>query len=86
MRGYIMTDETMVLTPYRTASGIEIGKHYRPPKNRDYHLDMIDIYDQDMIQMAYITDGSEFKLEKLVLIGCVVFAFLLVSIFMLLGS
>jgi len=79
-----MTNETMAPTPYRTASGIEIGKYYQPPKNRDYHLDMIDIYDQDMIQMAYITDGSEFKLEKLTLIGAFasVIFFILMVIFL----
>ena len=79
-----MTNETMAPTPYRTASGIEIGKHYRPPKNRDYHLDMIDIYDQDMIQMAYITDGSHFRVEKLALIGAFasVIFFILMVIFL----
>ena len=81
-----MTNETMTPTPYRTPSGIEIGKYYQPPKNRDYHLDMIDIYDQDMIQMAYITNGDEFRLEKLVLIGCVFFVILFVSIILILGS
>jgi len=79
-----MTNETMAPTPYRTASGIEIGKYYQPPKNRDYHLDMIDIYDQDMIQMAYITDGSHFKMEKLALIGSfiAVIFFILIVIFL----
>jgi len=81
-----MTNETMNPTPYRTASGIEIGKHYRPPKNRDYHLDMIDIYDQDMIQMAYITDGSDFRMEKLVLIGSVVFAILFILLLIFIAS
>jgi hypothetical protein len=74
------------LVPYRTMTGLKIGSRYQPPKGRDIRLDTIDIYDQDMIQMAYITNGDQFRLEKLVLIGCVFFAFLFVSVILILGS
>lgn len=79
-----MDNETIV--PYRTFTGLKIGSRYIPPKDRDICLDTIDIYDQDMIQMAYITNGDQFRLEKLVLIGCVLFAFLFISIILILGS
>lgn len=74
------------IVPYKTFTGLEIGKNYRPPKGRDMCLDTIDIYDQDMIQMAYISDGQQFRLEKLVLLGCVAFALFFVLIMIFLGS
>jgi hypothetical protein len=63
--------------PYRTPAGLEIGKHYQPPKPRDIRVDLIDIYDQDRIQMAYITDGRELREEKITLVSCVAVVILL---------
>ncbi len=63
--------------PYRTPVGLEIGKHYQPPKPRDIRVDLIDIYDQDLIQMAYITNGRELRAEKIALVSSVVVVLLL---------
>jgi pimeloyl-CoA synthetase len=84
MRNYIMDNK--ILTPYRTASGIEIGKRYTPPKERDIRVDYIDIYDQELLQMAYIGDSSEIRMEKLVTISCVFAAILFVLILVFLTA
>jgi hypothetical protein len=72
--------------PYRTPAGLEIGKNYQPPKPRDIRVDLIDIYDQDRIQMAYITDGRELRLEKIVLASCVATVFFLSIVLLALGG
>ena len=74
-----------MIVPYRTPSGLEIGKNYVPPKGRDIRLDLVDVYDQDMIQMAYITNGYQFRQEKLAFIGCVCFALFFIFILIFLG-
>jgi hypothetical protein len=47
------------ITPYKTKSGLEIGKHYQPPKNSDTN------YDMDLIQNAFLSDPSEIRRERI---------------------
>ncbi len=54
-----MNDKTVV--PYRTPSGLEIGKFYVPPKARDNLVDFMDIHDRDLIQTAYIKNEPKNK-------------------------
>lgn len=79
-----MEEQTAV--PYRTRTGLEIGKHYQPPKPRDIRVDLIDIYDQDRIQAALITDGRELRAEKIDLVSCIVGAAFLFIVLMTVGK
>jgi len=47
------------MTPYKTKSGLEIGKHYQPPKNSDTN------YDMDLIQNAFLSDPYEVRMERI---------------------
>ena len=75
-----------MIVPYRTASGLEIGKNYVPPKGRDIRLDLVDVYDQDMIQMAYITNGEQMRQEKMATLWCVCIAVAIIFAMLFLGQ
>jgi hypothetical protein len=47
------------ITPYKTKSGLEIGKHYQPPKTEDTN------YDMDLIQHAFLSDHKEIRRERI---------------------
>jgi hypothetical protein len=47
------------ITPYKTKSGLEIGKHYQPKKNSDTN------YDMDLIQNAFLSDPAETRRERI---------------------
>jgi hypothetical protein len=47
------------ITPYKTKSGLEIGKHYQPTKTEDTN------YDMDLIQDAFLSDPYEKRREKI---------------------
>jgi len=47
------------ITPYKTKSGLEIGKHYQPPKVGDTN------YDMDLIQDAFLSDPYEKRRERI---------------------
>jgi hypothetical protein len=79
-----MNDQNTV--PYRTPTGLEIGKYYQPPKPRNVGSDLIDIYDQDRIQMAYITDGNEWRIEKITLIVSILAVLFLSVLLIALGN
>ena len=55
------------ITPYRTKTGIEIGKYYQRPSNgKDMTFDM------EMIQMSLLNDMASIRKEKLKSVGSVV--------------
>lgn len=47
------------ITPYKTKSGLEIGKHYQPPKVGETN------YDMDLIQNAFLSDPHEVRRERI---------------------
>ena len=47
------------ITPYKTKSGLEIGKHYQPPKFSDTN------YDMDLIQNAFLCDPNAIRRERI---------------------
>ena len=51
--------EKQKITPYKTRTGIEIGKFYMPPRNRQMS------FDEELIQMAFIEDRGYMAKEKL---------------------
>jgi len=47
------------ITPYRTRTGIEIGKFYVPPSNMEYSHDM------ELLQESLLTDDVTLRREKI---------------------
>ncbi len=47
------------VTPYRTKTGIEIGKFYVPPSNMQYSHDM------ELLQESLLTDDVTLRREKI---------------------
>jgi len=47
------------ITPYRTRTGIEIGKFYVPPSNMQYSHDM------ELLQESLLTDDVTLRREKI---------------------
>jgi hypothetical protein len=47
------------VTPYKTKTGIEIGKFYTPPSGKNMS------FDEELIQMAFIEDRGYILKEKL---------------------
>jgi hypothetical protein len=56
------------ITPYKTKSGLEIGKHYQPTKTEDTN------YDMDLIQHAFLSDPKELRRERIFVATYVVVA------------
>ncbi len=70
------------VTPYRTRTGIEIGKYYQRPSNgRNISFDM------EIIQMSLLNDMGSIRKEKLKSAGFVVSvsAFLFLVIYLTKG-
>jgi hypothetical protein len=70
------------VTPYRTRTGIEIGKYYQRPSNgRNISFDM------EIIQMSLLNDMGSIRREKLKSVGFVVSvsAFLFLVIYLTKG-
>jgi len=70
------------VTPYRTRTGIEIGKYYQRPSNgRNISFDM------EIIQMSLLNDMGSIRREKLKSVGLVasVSAFLFLVIYLTKG-
>jgi len=67
------------VTPYRTRTGIEIGKYYQRPSNGKNMS-----FDMEMIQMSLLNDMASIRREKIKHIGSVVIvsAFLFLVIFL----
>lgn len=77
--------ESNDITPYRTESGLQIGKFYKPPKIYGSGDDILDLSDSYMIQSALIADGDELRKEKLIdvaFISAIVFLIVTVVIFL----
>lgn len=51
------------ITPYKTRTGIEIGKFYSPPSNMEYS------YDMELLQESLLTDSITLRRRKLQNIG-----------------
>lgn len=51
------------VTPYRTKTGIEIGKFYMPPSNMEYS------YDMELLQESLLTDAITLRRRKIQNIG-----------------
>lgn len=47
------------ITPYRTKTGIEIGKFYVPPSHMEYSHDM------ELLQESLLTDDVTLRREKI---------------------
>jgi hypothetical protein len=54
------------IIPYRTESGLQIGKFYKPPKIYGSGDDILDLSDSYMIQSALIADGGQLRREKMI--------------------
>jgi hypothetical protein len=54
------------IIPYRTESGLQIGKRYKPPKIYGSGDDILDLSDSYMIQSALITDNGEYRRERII--------------------
>jgi len=68
------------ITPYRTESGLQIGKRYKPPKIYGSGDDILDLSDSYMIQSALIANGEQLRKDKLIDIVFVsVMVFLIVT-------
>jgi len=51
------------ITPYKTRTGIEIGKFYMPPSNMEYS------YDMELLQESLLTDAITLRRRKIQNIG-----------------
>ena len=51
------------ITPYKTRTGIEIGKFYSPPMNMEYS------YDMELLQESLLTDAITLRRRKIQNIG-----------------
>ena len=51
------------ITPYKTRTGIEIGKFYSPPMHMEYS------YDMELLQESLLTDAITLRRRKIQNIG-----------------
>lgn len=54
-------NEVSKVTPYRTQTGLQIGRLYQPPKVYGSGEDILDLNDSYRIQSALITEGSPIR-------------------------
>jgi hypothetical protein len=73
------------VVPYRTATGLEIGKFYQPPKVYGSGEDALDLHDSYRIQSALITEGSPIRRYKSFDIGFAVGIILWLTVIILLS-
>jgi hypothetical protein len=73
------------IIPYRTESGLQIGKRYKPPKIYGSGDDILDLSDSYMIQSALIADSEQLRKDKLIdiaFVSAMVFLIVAVVIFL----
>ncbi len=68
------------ITPYRTESGLQIGKRYKPPKIYGSGDDILDLSDSYMIQSALIADNGEYRRERIIDVLTVMIAMVFVVV------
>lgn len=57
-------NEVSKVTPYRTQTGLQIGRLYQPPREYGKGEDALDLHDSYQIQSALITDGNPIRRYK----------------------
>jgi hypothetical protein len=78
-------DEVNKVVPYRTQTGLEIGRLYQPPKVYGSGEDILDLNDSYKIQSALITDGASSRRYRSFDIGFAVGIVLWLTVILLLS-
>jgi hypothetical protein len=78
-------NEANKVVPYRTQTGLQIGRLYQPPKIYGAGEDALDLHDSYRIQSALITEGSPIRRYRSFDIGFAVGVVLWLTVIILLS-
>jgi hypothetical protein len=78
-------DEANKVVPYRTQTGLQIGRLYQPPREYGRGEDILDLHDSYKIQSALITEGAPIRRHRSFDIGFAVGVVLWLTVIILLS-